>query len=148
MIEVPPLRVRRGDVGLLVDHFLRKFSAAHHKRVPRLTARALELLLGAEWPGNVRQLENCIEQAVVLSEQDTIDVDVLPIGEVPGKRVTDGAKPGLPAGATLRGAEQQHIPQTLDRAGGNRTPPGGRPGRSVRSPLFKPNARPPAGALP
>ncbi|HWM99749.1 MAG TPA: sigma-54 dependent transcriptional regulator, partial [Streptosporangiaceae bacterium] len=65
MIEVPPLRVRRGDIGLLVDHFLRKFSAAHHKRVPRLTARALELLLGAEWPGNVRQLENCIEQAVV-----------------------------------------------------------------------------------
>ena len=53
MIEVPPLRVRRGDIGLLVDHFLRKFSAAHHKRVPRLTPRALELLLGAEWPGNV-----------------------------------------------------------------------------------------------
>ena len=121
MIEVPPLRVRRGDIGLLVDHFLRKFSAAHHKRVPRLTARALEQLLGAEWPGNVRQLENCIEQAVVLSEQDTIDVDVLPIGEVPGKRVTDGAKPGLPAGMTLRDLEQQYILQTLDGAGGNRT---------------------------
>jgi transcriptional regulator with PAS, ATPase and Fis domain len=121
MIEVPPLRVRRGDIGLLVDHFLRKFSAAHHKRVPRLTSRALELLLGAEWPGNVRQLENCIEQAVVLSEQDTIDVDVLPIAEVPGKRVTDGAKPGLPAGMTLRDLEQQYILQTLDGVGGNRT---------------------------
>jgi two-component system response regulator HydG len=121
MIEVPPLRVRRGDIGLLVDHFLRKFSAAHHKRVPRLTSRALELLLGAEWPGNVRQLENCIEQAVVLSEQDTIDVDVLPISEVPGKRVTDGAKPGLPAGLTLRDLEQQYILQTLDGVGGNRT---------------------------
>ena len=121
MIEVPPLRVRRGDIGLLVDHFLRKFSAAHHKRVPRLTSRALELLLGAEWPGNVRQLENCIEQAVVLSEQDTIDVDVLPIGEVPGKRAPDGAKPGLPAGMTLRDLEQQYILQTLDGVGGNRT---------------------------
>ena len=121
MIEVPPLRVRRGDIGLLVDHFLRKFSAAHHKRVPRLTPRALELLLGAEWPGNVRQLENCIEQAVVLSEHDTIDVDVLPIGEVPGKRPTEGAKPGLPAGLTLRELEQQYILQTLDGVGGNRT---------------------------
>jgi DNA-binding NtrC family response regulator len=104
-----------------VEHFLRKFSAAHHKRVPRLTPRALELLLGAEWPGNVRQLENCIEQAVVLSEQDTIDVDVLPIGEVPGKRSTEAAKPGLPAGLTLRELEQQYILQTLDGVGGNRT---------------------------
>ena len=121
MIEVPPLRVRRGDIGLLVDHFLRKFAAAHHKRVPRLTPRALELLLGAEWPGNVRQLENCIEQAVVLSEHDSIDVDVLPLGEVPGKRSTEGARPGLPAGLTLRELEQQYILQTLDGVGGNRT---------------------------
>ena len=121
MIEVPPLRVRRGDIGLLVDHFLRKFSAAHHKRVPRLTARALELLLGAEWPGNVRQLENCIEQAVVLSDHDTIDVDVLPLGEPAGRRAGDAAKPGLPAGLTLRELEQQYILQTLDGVGGNRT---------------------------
>jgi DNA-binding NtrC family response regulator len=120
MIEVPPLRARRGDIGLLVEHFLRKFSAAHHKRVPRLTPRALELLLGAEWPGNVRQLENCIEQAVVLSE-DTIDLDVLPLGEVPAKRATEGAKPGLPSGLTLRELEQQYILQTLDGVGGNRT---------------------------
>ena len=121
MIEVPPLRVRRGDIGLLVDHFLRKFSAAHHKRVPRLTPRALELLLGAEWPGNVRQLENCIEQAVVLSDHDTIDIDVLPLGEPVGRRVGETPKPGLPAGLTLRELEQQYILQTLDGVGGNRT---------------------------
>ena len=121
MIEVPPLRARRGDIGLLVEHFLRKFSAAHHKRVPRLTPRALELLLGAEWPGNVRQLENCIEQAVVLSEQDTIDVDVLPLGEVPSKRPAENGKPGLPPGLTLRDLEQQYILQTLEGVGGNRT---------------------------
>jgi DNA-binding NtrC family response regulator len=121
MIEVPPLRARRGDIGLLVEHFLRKFSAAHHKRVPRLTPRALELLLGAEWPGNVRQLENCIEQAVVLSEHDTIDVDVLPLGEPAGKRAGEAAKPGLPAGLTLRELEQQYILQTLEGVGGNRT---------------------------
>jgi transcriptional regulator with PAS, ATPase and Fis domain len=120
MIEVPPLRVRRGDIGLLVEHFVRKFAAAHHKRVPRLTARATELLLGAEWPGNVRQLENCIEQAVVLSENDTIDIDVLPLNET-SKRGADSAKPALPAGLTLRDLEQQYILQTLDGVGGNRT---------------------------
>jgi two-component system response regulator HydG len=112
MIEVPPLRVRRGDIALLAEHFLRKFAAAHHKRVPRLTAGALELLVRAEWPGNVRQLENCIEQAVVLSEHDTIDVDVLPLEPV---------RPGLPAGLTLRELEQQYILQTLGSVSGNRT---------------------------
>ncbi|MGH7368500.1 MAG: helix-turn-helix domain-containing protein, partial [Candidatus Rokuibacteriota bacterium] len=112
---------RRGDIGLLVEHFLRKFSAAHHKRVPRLTGRAQELLLGAEWPGNVRQLENCIEQAVVLSEHDTIDVDVLPLAEASSKRGAEAGKPGLPAGLTLRELEQQYILQTLDGVAGNRT---------------------------
>jgi DNA-binding NtrC family response regulator len=121
MIEVPPLRARRGDIAQLVEHFLRKFAAAHHKRVPRLTGRALELLVGAEWPGNVRQLENCIEQAVVLSEHDTIDVDVLPLTEAGGKRATEPATPGLPAGLTLRDLEQQYILQTLDGVEGNRT---------------------------
>jgi transcriptional regulator with PAS, ATPase and Fis domain len=121
MIEVPPLRARRGDIGLLVEHFLRKFAAAHHKRVPQLTGRAQELLLGAEWPGNVRQLENCIEQAVVLSEHDTIDVDVLPLGEPGGKRGAEPVKSRLPAGLTLRDLEQQYILQTLDGVAGNRT---------------------------
>jgi len=121
MIEVPPLRARRGDIGLLVEHFLRKFAGAHHKRVPRLTPQALELLVGAEWPGNIRQLENCIEQAVVLSEHDTIDVDVLPINEGAGKRAGEIQKPGLPSGLTLRDLEQQYILQTLGSVGGNRT---------------------------
>jgi DNA-binding NtrC family response regulator len=136
MIEVPPLRARRGDIGLLVEHFLRKFAAAHHKRVPRLTGRAQELLLGAEWPGNVRQLENCIEQAVVLSEHDTIDVDVLPLAEAAGKR-GDAGKPGLPAGLTLRDLEQQYILQTLDGVGGNRTQAARQLGISLRCLQYK-----------
>jgi DNA-binding NtrC family response regulator len=69
----------------------------------------------------VRQLENCIEQAVVLSERDTIDVDVLPLAEAAGRRGAEAGKPGLPAGLTLRDLEQQYILQTLDGVGGNRT---------------------------
>jgi len=137
MIEVPPLRARRGDIGLLVEHFLRKFAAAHHKRVPRLTGRAQELLLGAEWPGNVRQLENCIEQAVVLSENDTVDVDVLPLAEAAGKRGVEASKPGLPAGLTLRDLEQQYILQTLDGVGGNRTQAARQLGISLRCLQYK-----------
>jgi transcriptional regulator with PAS, ATPase and Fis domain len=137
MIEVPPLRARRGDIGLLVEHFLRKFAAAHHKRVPRLTGRAQELLLGAEWPGNVRQLENCIEQAVVLNEHDTIDVDVLPLGEPGGKRGVESAKSGLPTGLTLRDLEQQYILQTLDAVAGNRTQAARQLGISLRCLQYK-----------
>jgi two-component system response regulator HydG len=120
MIELPPLRERREDIALLVDHFLRKFSTAHHKRVPRLLPRALELLMGYDWPGNVRQLENCIEQAIVLCENDTIDVDVLPLGDGAAKQKSEG-RPGLPSGLTLRELEQQYILQTLDSVSGNRT---------------------------
>ena len=120
MIEMPPLRERRGDIAPLVEHFLRKFSAAHHKRVPRLLPRALELLTGYGWPGNVRQLENCIEQAIVLCENDTIDVDVLPLGEGAQKRRGEG-RPGLTPGLTLRALEQQYILQTLESVSGNRT---------------------------
>jgi len=120
MIEMPPLRERRGDIALLVEHFLRKFSAAHHKRVPRLLPRALDLLAGYDWPGNVRQLENCIEQAVVLCEDDTIDVDVLPQGDGVQKPGGEG-RPALPPGLTLPELEQQYILQTLESVSGNRT---------------------------
>ncbi|HEX4994266.1 MAG TPA: helix-turn-helix domain-containing protein, partial [Methylomirabilota bacterium] len=94
-------------------------------------------LLGAEWPGNVRQLENCIEQAVVLSERDTIDVDVLPLAEAAGKRGAEGGKPGLPVGLTLRDLEQQYILQTLDGVGGNRTQAARQLGISLRCLQYK-----------
>src|SRR6266849_9215118 len=83
MIQVPPLRERKGDVPLLANHFIRKFAAAHGKAVPRLLPRALELMEAYDWPGNVRQLENCLEQAVVLCEEDCIDVDLLSLGKKP-----------------------------------------------------------------
>ena len=81
MVQTPPLRERRDDVPLLVEHFLAKFAAAHRKAIRGLTREAQDLLAGCHWPGNVRQLENCLEQAVVLCEGDTIDVDVLPLAD-------------------------------------------------------------------
>jgi two-component system NtrC family response regulator/two-component system response regulator HydG len=122
MIQTPPLRERRGDIALLVDHFVAKFSAAHRKPVRGVTPRALELLTSYQWPGNVRQLENCIEQAVVLCEGDLIDVDVLWLGEAAREPQASGeGSVRIRSGLTLSEVEQQYILHTLQEAGGNRT---------------------------
>jgi len=77
-IPLPPLRDRREDVPLLLDHFLSKFCSENNRSMTRFTPAALKLLVDYEWPGNVRELENVVERAVVLSSQDLMDVDLLP----------------------------------------------------------------------
>jgi len=72
-IEVPPLRKRRADIPLLVEHFVKKYSSETAKRIDRVTDSAMDLLKNLEWPGNVRELENAIERAVVLSKSRTLD---------------------------------------------------------------------------
>jgi two-component system response regulator HydG len=73
-IQIPPLRDRREDVPLLVEHFLRKYGQETTKKVERVTPRAVERLMQYVWPGNVRELQNAIERAVVLSRGNTLDV--------------------------------------------------------------------------
>jgi transcriptional regulator with PAS, ATPase and Fis domain len=120
MVEMPPLRDRPGDIALLAEHFLRKFAAAHRKPVLRLLPRAVELLETYDWPGNVRQLENCLEQAVVLCEDNRIDVRDLPLGVAAVTERRD-KETEWPSGLTLQELEHRHIVQTLGRAGNNRT---------------------------
>lgn len=120
MIQTPALRERKGDITLLVDHFLRKFSGAHRKRIRSVTPAAMELLTSYQWPGNIRQLENCIEQAVVLSEGDVVDVGALWLGDTAAARPTDSSI-RIRSGLTLRDVEQQYILRTLQETGGNRT---------------------------
>ena len=71
-ITLPPLHERAEDIPLLVAHFLREKAAVHRKSVRGLTSQAIEALVAYRWPGNVRQLENWIEQAVVLTDGDLI----------------------------------------------------------------------------
>lgn len=69
-IVIPPLRDRRDDVPLLMDYFLRKFTAQHSRRVTGFTARAIDALYCYEYPGNIRELENIIERAVIMTDDN------------------------------------------------------------------------------
>jgi two-component system NtrC family response regulator len=78
-IVVPPLRERREDIPPLIDHFVRKFAETNRKQIAGLTREARELLLRYDYPGNVRELENLIERAVVLTRDDVIGAADLPL---------------------------------------------------------------------
>jgi two-component system response regulator AtoC/two-component system nitrogen regulation response regulator NtrX len=80
-IIIPPLRDRREDIPLIVDHYLREFSARHNKKIESIEPEALKLLMKYHWPGNVRQLVNMLERAVVLVSGNTLTAKDLP-GEI------------------------------------------------------------------
>ncbi|MDI1447581.1 sigma-54 dependent transcriptional regulator [Polyangium sp. 6x1] len=113
-VEMPPLRLRGGDVLLLAMHFLRRFAVENKKRIDGVTDRARAKLLAHRWPGNVRELENAIERAVVLCEGPQIDEDDLPIDVAPlpkgGVRIP---------GATMAEIERFAILSTLDATNGS-----------------------------
>jgi transcriptional regulator with PAS, ATPase and Fis domain len=77
-IQLPPLRERREDIPLLVDHFLEKYGRENGRQVTQAPREVLDILLAYSWPGNVRELENCIERAVVMSAENTFSPELLP----------------------------------------------------------------------
>jgi transcriptional regulator with GAF, ATPase, and Fis domain len=77
-IIIPPLRERKGDIPLLLDHFIKKFNKENKKNVKGVSKEAMELMMNYEWPGNVRELENLIERVIALSANDQIQANELP----------------------------------------------------------------------
>ena len=77
-IFVPPLRERKADLLLLVDHFLEKFSREHRKSIKRISTPAIDMLLSYHWPGNVRELENTLERAVLMCDGQVVHGHHLP----------------------------------------------------------------------
>src|SRR5947209_8663835 len=133
-VTVPPLRERREDVALLVNHFLRKYAPAAGKSILRVNPASLDSLCGYEWPGNVRQLENTVERAVALETTDELHVE-LPV-ERPKARAAAAAAGagGLPEiGGDLRlpdglgmetyvaGIERSLLQSALSQSGGVQT---------------------------
>jgi two-component system response regulator HydG len=115
-IEMPPLRIRGGDILVLANHFLRKFTEENHKRVEGFTDKARTKLLGHRWPGNVRALENAIERAVVLCEGAKIDDTDLPF-----EPAVESLGPLRIPGATMGEIERHAILTTLEAVGGSTT---------------------------
>ncbi len=115
-LDLPPLRARRSDIPLLAEHFMRVHAAENGFEVKRLTEGAIKALLGYPWPGNVRELENAIERAVVMTTDDTIDVEQLPA--MTSSAQADSIQVLVP-GVTLAELERAAILQALEAAGGS-----------------------------
>ncbi len=126
-LEMPPLRDRTGDIGLLAEHFLRRFCDETGKQIHSFTQAAMHSLMACPWPGNVRQLENVVERAVVLCEGDTIDSEDLPTdlrGPLPHEITPESLVAGdshlLPLKQALEAPEKLLIERALQHHGGNR----------------------------
>lgn len=77
-LKVPPLRERKNDIPLLADFFIKKFSTQFNKPIKRISTPAIDMLMSYHWPGNIRELENCIEHAVILSKDHVVHSYHLP----------------------------------------------------------------------
>ncbi|RJP78056.1 MAG: GAF domain-containing protein [Candidatus Zixiibacteriota bacterium] len=111
-ITMPPLRERRSDIPLLVNHFLKRISDKTGQRLKRIQPESLRALINYNWPGNVRELENTIERAVVLSGDGPISLGELIIPDAE----SEGLKP-----RTLKEQEKEIVLRTLEECEGNKT---------------------------
>lgn len=116
-LEIPPLRRRKDDIPLLVEHFVERFNLLQKKSVTGFTSGAYSLLMAHDWPGNVRELENVVERAFVLCTAKWIGPEHLP-GELTGGRTQASEPCGI--GSAIRAAEVQSILAALQQNGFNR----------------------------
>jgi DNA-binding NtrC family response regulator len=120
VMDIPPLRERKEDIQLLIDHFLKRFAAENGKDVAGITREARDLLLKYDYPGNVRELENIMERAVVISRNPVVSLDDLPFTE---ERIY--ADNGERKGGLLRGSveemERKLILEAMEKAGDHQT---------------------------
>jgi transcriptional regulator with PAS, ATPase and Fis domain len=119
-ICLPPLRERREDIPLLTDYFLRELCRRYDTPVPDLAEGLKAFLLDYEWPGNIRQLRNCIESMVILADSRCLTVDHLPDIVRDAPTVASG-EVEIPSDLTLEELEKAAILQSLERSNGNRT---------------------------
>ena len=111
-IELPPLRERREDIPALVDHFVRKFSLAMNKHVIRVAPAAMNQLLQLPWMGNVRELENAVERAMVVAQEPELREQDFIFKAQPTSTAAD---------KTLDQVERAHILRVLEECGGNQS---------------------------
>lgn len=119
LVELPALAERRDDIALLVEHFLQQIAPPEGKTVAGVEAEALELMKSYRWPGNVRQLRNVIERALIVTRGPLIGV-----ADLPAELRRGGAASGafeIRLGASLDEVERELIKRTIEYAGGNKS---------------------------
>jgi two-component system response regulator HydG len=124
LVRLPPLRERREDIPLLIDHFLKEFNARHGKSVERIAEPVRRAIAAYDWPGNVRELRNTVESMVVQDIDGILNLDDLPDGDTLRRSASpaDERGGGLDqfTGRPLADIERFHIERTLERTNGNR----------------------------
>jgi DNA-binding NtrC family response regulator len=118
-IELPPLRARRDDIPGLVEHFLARYSEQYQVASKRIAPDALAALVGFDWPGNIRQLQNVIERAFALSAADLVSLADLPPALRGGPAPESGRAASAPL-QTLAEAERDLIAAALEKSSGNK----------------------------
>ncbi|RLG20560.1 sigma-54-dependent Fis family transcriptional regulator [Candidatus Micrarchaeota archaeon] len=108
-IQIPPLRERKEDIPLLVHHFIEKFNIELGKRVEKISEEALKTLMKYDWPGNIRELENVIERAMVITKGTLIKPEDIQISAEPSKEVRVEGED-----KSLRAVERAHIQRVLE----------------------------------
>jgi formate hydrogenlyase transcriptional activator len=108
-IALPPLRERAEDIPMLVEHFVRKFASRMNKDVSHIPDAAMKFLRQHDWPGNIRQLQNVVERAVIMCSGPNLDI---PFGELAG--MAEGDTPMR----TLAASERDHILEALRQSCG------------------------------
>ena len=124
-IAIPPLRERKDDIPILVEHFLRKYSREFKKDVRGISRGTLPALQAYDWPGNVRELENIIERSVALATHPVVRLDDLPVDlaihEVTQRVEGDGGQASLPLHEARERFEQAYVLRLLERENWNRS---------------------------
>ncbi len=149
-LVIPPLRDRQEDIQPLAEYFTARFAAEAGKNVTGLTAEAMDILQKCRWRGNIRELENVMERAVLLARGEKVgpaDLFMLPAGDEPASAPPDlpremphAAAPYMEPGMTVEEMERRLIFGTLDKAGNNRTKAADMLGISIRTLRNKLNA--------
>jgi two-component system NtrC family response regulator len=136
-LRIPALRERREDIPLLIDHFIQRFARENRKPIEAISREARDLLIKYDYPGNVRELENILERAVVISRGAILSREDLPFQQAPA---TDAggitSKPGNLQEA-VEDLERQMIREALEKAGFNQTQAAGLLGLSERMLRYK-----------
>jgi DNA-binding NtrC family response regulator len=146
-IFLPPLRERREDIPLLIDHFMKRYCKLNNKPLMSISEEALELCKSYEWPGNVRELENAIENAIVLGEGDVILPEHFPVTlsmrKISAENFAHAGSESIffATGASYRekmeAAEKMVLEDAIRRAGGNKSEAAKQLGISLRTMRYK-----------